>query len=436
MRIKTANVKTLLFAFAFFYVDIIFSELVVRANTIGFADGFPIFMLLFSLSLAFLCATLTAAVGVKARKTVSFVLAFLLFLIFIVQLVYYTFCDSFMSVVQVAMGGDALTNFGEAAKLVVLESLGGILLLFLPMLALMLFSVRKRADKGRTTWQMLLVQIAIFFALHFGAVACLPLGGAQVYSPYDIYHDTFVLGMSERHFGVLTSLRLELRGLLFGTGESDLILIPNETDVPDTTNAIDDPLLPPAIEYDYNRTEIDFDKLLAEEEDESALALHRYFSAQKGTKQNEYTGMFAGYNLIFLCAESFSPYVIDAERTPTLYRMATEGFQFTDYYNSVCDNTSNGEYALLTGLLPDTSLLGKGWKTFYNYNSFTASQENTLYHLRDPQLQLQLLRTAQYASQPRLYVESHVPRAESGGRLADLRPQHDGADAPASARGG
>lgn len=375
MKTKFASFKTVLFYFAFFFADIVFSELIVRWRTVGFGDGFPVFMLLFSVSTAFLLAALCSALGEKARRIVSFVFAILLFVIFIVQLVYYTFCDSFMSVVQVAMGGDALTNFGEAAKLVIIESLGGIGLLCLPVLALLFFSARKFTDGKRTPWKLLLIEIALFLALHFGAVACLPLGGDQIYSPYDVYHDTFVLGMSTRHFGILTSLRLEIRGLLFGTSDSELILIPDATDPPVTD---EDPLTPPEIEYGDNLTEICFDRLLAEEEDESVLALHKYFSAQKGTKQNAYTGMFEGYNLILICAESFSPYVIDAERTPTLYKMATEGFQFTDYYNSVCDNTSNGEYAILTGLLPDTSLLGKGWKTFYSYNSFTASQENSL----------------------------------------------------------
>lgn len=375
MKMKLASFKTVLFYFAFFFADIIFSELIVRRRTVGFSDGFPVFMLLFSISTAFLLAALCAALGKKVRRIVSFIFAILLFVIFIVQLVYYTFCDSFMSVVQVAMGGDALTNFGEAAKLVIIESLGGIGLLCLPVLALLFFSARKFTDGKRTPWKILLIEIALFLVLHFGAVACLPLGGDQIYSPYDVYHDTFVLGMSTRHFGILTSLRLEIRGLLFGTSDSELILIPDETDPPVTG---EDPLTPPEIEYADNRTEIDFDRLLAEEEDENVLALHKYFSAQKGTKQNAYTGMFEGYNLILICAESFSPYVIDAERTPTLYKMATEGFRFTDYYNSVCDNTSNGEYAILTGLLPDTSLLGKGWKTFYSYNSFTASQENSL----------------------------------------------------------
>lgn len=356
----------MLFYFCFFFVSIVYSELVVRFSSLGFESGIPVFMILFALSTAVLLGGICALCGAKARKVVSIILSMLLLLIFAVQLVYYRFCDSFMSVIQVAMGGDALTRFGDAAMLEIIESLGGILLLIIPTIALVVLSARGIPRGRKMSLVPAVSTLALFLALHFGTVLCLPLGGTLMYSPHDVYHDTFVLGMSTRHFGILTTLRLELRGLIFGSGESEIIDIPTQPD--DDTDLSEN--------YDYNITDIDFDRLLENEEDEAVKSLHAYFSTQKGTKQNEYTGRYEGYNLILICAESFSPYVIDKERTPTLYKLASEGYQFTDYYNTVCDNTSNGEYAILTGLVPDTSLLGKGWTTFYNYNSFTASQKN------------------------------------------------------------
>ena len=379
MKNKFAPYRTVLFYFCFFFADIVFSELCVRFYTLGFGSGIPVFMLLFALGTSLLLGAVCAALGKKARGVVSFLFSLILFIIFVVQLVYYTFCDSFMSVVQVAMGGDALTRFGEAAMLEIIESIGGILLLLAPTVVLLILSAKGLTNGKKTPWKIFIIEIALFLCLHFGAVACLPLGGEQLYSPHDIYHNTFVLNMSERYFGVLTSLRLELRGLLFGTEKNELIILENteETEqLPDETVE----LLPeiPVIVYDDNVTDIDFDTLIADETDGDIKALHEYFASQAPTKQNEYTGMFEGYNLILICAESLSPYVIDAQRTPTLYRLASEGFQFTDYYNTVCDNTSNGEYALLTGLIPDTSLLGKGWNDFYSYNSFTVSKNNAL----------------------------------------------------------
>ena len=48
--------------------------------------------------------------------------------------------------------------------------------------------------------------------------------GTEAYSPYDIYHDTFVLSLSEKNFGTLTSTRLEIRGLFFGKQGSKIII--------------------------------------------------------------------------------------------------------------------------------------------------------------------------------------------------------------------
>ena len=132
------------------------------------------------------------------------------------------------------------------------------------------------------------------------------------------------------------------------------------------------------IVYEPHALEIDFDTLAKNETRSEVRELHEYFAAQTPTQKNEYTGMFAGYNLLVFCCESLSPYVIDPVRTPTLYKMATNGFVFTDFYDTVCDNTSNGEYALNIGLIPDTTLLGRGWTEFYYYNSFTTAQKNAL----------------------------------------------------------
>ncbi|MBR5539325.1 MAG: sulfatase-like hydrolase/transferase [Clostridia bacterium] len=376
MKNKSVSFSAMLFYSLFFFISVVYSELVVLYFSLGFEIGLPIYMIMFALSLSFLLGGICALCSIRARKTLSLIFTLILLIIYVVQLVYYRFCDSFMSVVQVAMGGDALTRFGEAAKLEIIESLGGIVLLLIPVTVLLVLTARKNTRNKKGAHLPALCAIGLFILLHISTVLCLPISGTQIYSPYDIYHDTFVLGMSTRHFGIFTSLRLELRGLIFGTEASELIDVPEITD--NTDDIIENGEPDVSVEYDYNVTDIDFDTLLENEADESVKALHKYFSAQSGTKQNEYTGIYEGYNLILICAESFSPYIIDKERTPTLYKLASEGYRFTDFYNTVCDNTSNGEYAILTGLVPDTSLLGKGWTTFYSYNSFTASQENAM----------------------------------------------------------
>lgn len=125
----------------------------------------------------------------------------------------------------------------------------------------------------------------------------------------------------------------------------------------------------------FNTMDIDFEALMAGGKEDPYYPLHKYFSSVSPTATNQYTGMFKGDNLIMLTAESFSPYVISPELTPTLYRMATEGFVFNNFYNPVWwVSTSDGEYVACTGLIPKSgvwSLAASG----KNYMPFTMGNQ-------------------------------------------------------------
>ena len=98
--------------------------------------------------------------------------------------------------------------------------------------------------------------------------------------------------------------------------------------------------------------ELDFDAVPTEGNDVLS-ELNAYFSSRTPTNKNEKTGMFKGCNLILITAESFSYLAIDPELTPTLYKLQTEGFNFTNFYTPYWDvSTSDGEYAALTGTIP------------------------------------------------------------------------------------
>lgn len=82
-------------------------------------------------------------------------------------------------------------------------------------------------------------------------------------------------------------------------------------------------------------------------------SLSEYVQRVEPTQKNEYTGLFEGKNLILITAEAFSKAVIDPERTPMLYRLATHGIVFEDFYQPAWGgSTSTGEYSFLTGLAP------------------------------------------------------------------------------------
>ncbi len=99
---------------------------------------------------------------------------------------------------------------------------------------------------------------------------------------------------------------------------------------------------------------IDWEKLKAEAGSDEESWLADYMSSAEPTKRNEYTGIFEGYNLIFLTAEGFWYGAVREEITPTLYHMTHSGFVFTNYYVPIWQtSTSDGEYINMTGLIPD-----------------------------------------------------------------------------------
>ncbi|MBQ9828643.1 MAG: sulfatase-like hydrolase/transferase [Lachnospiraceae bacterium] len=84
------------------------------------------------------------------------------------------------------------------------------------------------------------------------------------------------------------------------------------------------------------------------------IDLNSYFMSQEASKKNEYTGLFKGYNVIYVTAEGFSKWAVDEERTPTLYKMIHSGFEFTHYYTPLYyGSTSAGEWVDLTGYVPN-----------------------------------------------------------------------------------
>ena len=175
-------------------------------------------------------------------------------------------------------------------------------------------------------------------------------------------------------FGLRTATRLDLEYLVFGGYSSDFEIqspdqqpeepsddpgtgpaepvepTPQDPEDPDTPTGPDS-VVP--VDFGSNALDIDFEALAEAAEDEDVAALHRYVASLEPSRKNEYTGLFAGKNLIFLSAESFSKEAIDPVYTPTLYRMLTHGIHINEYYQPTWGgSTTTGEYSNLTGLIP------------------------------------------------------------------------------------
>ena len=104
--------------------------------------------------------------------------------------------------------------------------------------------------------------------------------------------------------------------------------------------------------------EIDFEALMERDQDHPMLTdMHEYFSKVEPTAENQWTGRFAGKNLIWVVAEGFSTLAMDPQRTPTLWKLSHEGIICDHFYTPLWGvSTSDGEYVTTTGLIPKSGV--------------------------------------------------------------------------------
>lgn len=164
-----------------------------------------------------------------------------------------------------------------------------------------------------------------------------------------LYGDEFNFEAAVGQFGLFTGIRLDL---MLGGKQEELvfepIVIPATEAAPRSTEgASTQPEKTEPTVYGKNELPLDFSKCLGIE---SSLA--EYVRGLDASSKNPYTGLFAGKNMILITAEAFTAEVISPELTPTLYRLANSGFQFTDYYQPTSAGTTGGEVLNLLGVLP------------------------------------------------------------------------------------
>ncbi len=128
-----------------------------------------------------------------------------------------------------------------------------------------------------------------------------------------------------------------------------VVTLQEETSAQSKKTAQEDKEAAPAV-YGQSVSSVDFAALAAA--DGNCADIDAYVSSLTPSSQNAYTGAFEGKNLILICAEAFSGFLIDPELTPTLYRLSTKGINFNDYYQQSIAGTTGGEYQLLFGLIP------------------------------------------------------------------------------------
>lgn len=350
--------------FIIFAVAIIFWELVLRVVVSKGISGRNLFFLCFVPAQAMFFTTLSGFFTNKGNKIWTPILLTLLGFYYFAQLIYYKTFGSLFSVAMTGMGGEAVGNFWWAIKGTLLQNIKGIGFVLLPIVGLVLFLVisKKRLPGFKLAFRGATLVLTV--VLWFVGILMLRVGGTDRQSPYAVFHNSLAdTDTTSKQLGALTTTIVEGGSYYFGIkGSSASDALANSVSRDDinlvtaAASVSGDDIEQVEIPHDpWIYEDIDFEALAADAPDGDIKDLYTYFASREPSTTNEMTGKFEGYNLIYICAESFWTYACDERVTPTLYKMSNEGIVLNNYYNSFKNTTTNGEYAFLTSLWPDVS---------------------------------------------------------------------------------
>ena len=363
----------------FFPILIIYFETFLKAFTYEtvFNIGY-VYMCFFSLPFGLLFYLLSTSFSEKANKILFYLIVSFLSLYYGTQIIYYRIFYTFTSLYSVFVGAGKALSFTDVLSSALFNNIPELITVLLPLLVLSLLHKKIRFDKVP---QKHILKIALSGAVIQSVIVFAVLSSdTGMLSPSYLYTETFLVVDSVDKFGLLTTGRLDIKNILknivFAAKPSEIIESEDITDEELRNDTYESkPKEPIAQKAEYNIMDIPFEELIKNEGNEAIKKMHEYFGNIQPTKKNEYTGKYKGKNLILITAEGFSPYAVNKDVTPTLYKMYEEGFKFKNFYTpSWGVSTSDGEYVACTGLLPKEGIWSF-YKSSKNYMPFAMGNQ-------------------------------------------------------------
>lgn len=358
--------------FSFTFLILVYIEAILRHFTIGSFDARFLYTVAFCIPTAGIIFLFTLFKHRTLCKIIYNTIIFAIVLFSCIQSVYYEIFGGYCSVAMMISGGGAVTNFATQTANAIKDTALSLILLAVPFIISILLSVFNVLTFKKTRLRVPLITAAAVLVSHFLCIGVLAIGGTGAYSAFGIYcSETATIDTTAQNMGFLVAFRRDAENYIF----RELGIIKDteigfEIPMPDETTSAhssDSDIKEEITEYNIIEMDMNEFKEISKEVSETVRQITEAVEWRGGTKKNEYTGMFEGYNLITICAEAYSPAFISEELTPTLYELTNNGFVFENYYGTFESITTNGEYSFQTGMFPD----------FARARSFEAGQENS-----------------------------------------------------------
>ena len=331
----------------------------------------PIYIL-FGLSFGLVVGALMSLLKGRAAKWISNIISFATAIVFGAEFVAKVILQEYYGV---SILGTAAENHLEDYADKVYAAIGNniliLLLMLLPPIVFFFFTLK---IKPRRSPYAVTGAVILAAALHIFARCSVNLVDWKTdYGPAYYYGKDTGLNEQVEQLGLITMLRQDVQHIFKPAEGEDLNLDDNPVVVPPRPGTDPEPTTPDVpvnptdpnvpggqdtpvpvyVDRSPNVLNVDLVALASDSSSKEIKELANYFNNLTPTNKNEYTGMFKGYNVIFISVEGLSGYAIDPTLTPTLYKMQHEGFYFTNFYTALhYTSTSNGECQHLLGLYP------------------------------------------------------------------------------------
>ena len=341
----------------------------------------------------------------KWSKGVTIAVCFLLTAFTMVEFFVEFSYQTYMPVSTLVSGAKGVaTDYADVVIELVIKQFWRILVVLLPIVAYGLFA-QPVPTSWKSRWFGLagsLVSYAVAFAIVFGV----GIDADRLSTAYSF--DSAIRGLGLNMGMVLETMKGgegETNAGDFFIEEPIAMETPAETEPVETVPEETVPEETEPVVYDDNVIELlDFSSLAEDEPNTRVAQIHKYVNSVTPSKQNQYTGLFEGKNLILIAAEGFAAEVIDPELTPTLYRLANEGIKFHDYYQPMWGgSTSSGEFSILSGVVPSGGT-----------NSVRESVQQDLFLTMGNQLQELGYHSVAYHNHTYTYYDRHITHESFG----------------------
>ena len=397
-----------------FTAMLLYYELLFHGLNFGIKAGNVLLIAIFALVGGGVLGIITNVFSVIVNKIIATVLALFIGVLFVAQYVYHSVFNNYLSVMGTIRFGNQAADNADTVLSNMKTDISDIVLLVIPVvIAIVLIWTLMSFERRR--WWVNLICVGAVAVMYIATVMVMWAVDLDVYSPYKVYSQYTSVDLAVEKLGVIESFVVDVREnvtsgsdkgqISFASAGMDKAVDPLESSgdpATDSSNADDDSNLgvtgkdlhsdsineqatteksttETPVDTSPNVLDLDFDVINELSGSDAVSSLSEYFKSITPTKKNEYTGMFDGYNVIWITAEGFTGYALESGLFPALSKLADEGFVFENYYQPLWyGSTLGGEYANLMGSPTKNGAYLSMCRAADNENGMYFSMANTL----------------------------------------------------------